>query len=484
MAKLGDFAQEYLGSGYDLCGEYADGVSIKRKIFDLECIPEKDIRFLPNRSADFFSTSGQTVNEYQNELTAQAGVSGSYGLFSGSVKSSFSSSDLSIEESSYVSIQLCMRFETWKLQLNNPKKYVYPDVLDDFKTKDGKWLIKEYGGGVVIGMDVGGRWIDNLAVSKLYQNSTREVTIAMQAAYGFFVSGEGSTKVSETVKREAAIASRKVNVIGGNPQHAPGNLDEWQQSVETNLAFMNFTKDGLLMIWEIFPEYEEKLKKGFEEYVKENQLLIEKKSIIEGKFIEGKQYANDRGSGAKKNLALFRATPTDNVKYVGVNGNDNTVLVLKEVATGYGALREPIEWQPVWNDRGSKKGKQYNVWIPVGPPDFVALGVYCRFNVRNNDAPSKEEANGIVVVHKSLVEDTYFEDEDVWNDIGSHANFDVRIGRLPHKALWPVFTNDPEAQILPSKYTLKKNLMNSLNPANNQTNNPRNRRLRSFLCCV
>ena len=453
--KISNVAMEYLGSGYNVCGEYANGVSVKKKLFDLDKVPSKDIRKLSNRSADFFSVVGQSVEEYQKSLAVKAGISGSYKLFSGSVEASFNSTNLSITESSYVSIQLCMRYETWKLQ-TTAAEYMYPDVLDDFKTKDGKWLIQHYGGGVVMGMDVGGRWVDNLAVSKLYKNSTTQVTVAMEAAYGDVVSGKGSTEISKTVKSENSIASRRVKVIGGDPAFAPGKLEDWQTSVEKNPAFMDFTSDGLVMIWELFPQYKDKLKQGFDEFVKEHQLNIQKKKIIEGLYIEGQKYASDAGSGAKKDLSLYKPTTTSSYKYLGVNGNQNSILVIKEASDRYGALRDPIDWQPVWNDRGSMKFKDYNCWMPVGPPEFVALGVFCRFGVSNQDPPSADEAKGMVVIHNSLVERCELETADVWSDPGTWASYDLTLGRLPDKTLWPSRTTDPEAGDLPSMYKLKK----------------------------
>ena len=132
-----DIAMHYIGSGYDLCGKYADGVSIKRKIFDLDKVPERSLRELSNREAQYFSVSGESVEEYQSNLAVQAKVSGRYKLFSASVESSFTSTDLSIKETSYVSINLCMRYETWKLQVTS-KEYMYPEVVEKFNTKDGK----------------------------------------------------------------------------------------------------------------------------------------------------------------------------------------------------------------------------------------------------------------------------------------------------------------------------------------------------------
>ena len=108
------------------------------------------------------------------------------------------------------------------------------------------------------------------------------------------------------MKKHESIASRRVSVIGGDPQYAPGNMEEWQKSVRENIGLMDFTPDGFVLIWKLFPEHEEKLKRGFDAYVKAHQLTIIPKNIIETKYIEGLQFASDHGSGAKQNLALFK----------------------------------------------------------------------------------------------------------------------------------------------------------------------------------
>ena len=455
---MNHIAAEYLGSGYDVCGEYADGVSIKKRLFDLSKVPEKDIRQIPNTSSDYFSVQGESYEEYQSSLTGKVGLSTNYGLFSASVESSFSKTELTISESGYVSIKLFMRYETWKLQ-SRSQDYMYPEVIEDFKNKDGKWLIEQYGAAVVMGMDIGGQWSDNYSVSKLYENATSDVSVSMEAAYGSFISGNGSADIDKAIKKEESIASRRVNVVGGDPKYAPGYLDEWQASVEANPAFMNFVTDGLVWIWEFFPEYKEKLEKGLDEYIKENELNIEKKYLIQSEVVEGYRYASDSGSGADKDLDLYKPATSDAYKYVGVNGNSNSTLIVKELSENYGAIRKPDGWLQVWNDRGSGNTRDYSCWIPIAPPDYVALGVFCRFKVKDQDPPSNKEAEGLVVVHKSLVKETDFTKKKVWKDEGSGADYDLTLGRLPHKALWPSHTTDPKAGILPTMYTLRDKYM-------------------------
>ena len=453
--ELTDIGKAFLGSGYDVCGEYADGVSIKKRLFDLSKVPEKDIRHIPNTSADYFSVHGTSYKEFQQSLAEKAGLSGSYELFSASVTSSFSSTDLTIAESGFVSVKLFMRYETLKMQAKS-KEYMYPEVLDDFKKLDGKSLIEQYGAAVVTGLDIGGQWSDNFTVSKLFENATSDVAASMEAAYSSFVHGSASSNIATAIKNKSSIASRRVNVVGGDPRYAPAQLEDWQASVKASPAFMNFTSDGLVWIWEFFPEYKEKLQEGLKAYIKDHEINITQKSLIKCEVVDGYQYATDADSGAHGSIALYKPATSGSTKYIGVNGNSNSTLIVKELSANYGALREVNQWHPVWNDRGSGNHHDYNCWLPVAPSgDYVALGVFCRFRVGNQGPPSDAEAEGFVVVHKSLVKETDFETTKVWSDAGSGADHSLTLGRLPHHVLWPYSTTDPHAGVLPTKYTFK-----------------------------
>ncbi len=460
-------AQEYLGSGYDVFGEYADAVSVKKRIFDLGLVSDKINREFPNIHATYLSVKGESYQEYQSSLAAKAGLEGTYSLFSGSVKShslfsgsvksSYSNNDLSIQESSFVSIKLFMRYSTYKLQVRS-QAYIYPEVIEDFnKIEDGKWLIEHYGAAVLMGIDLGGQWSDNLTVSKLFQKSTSDVAGSMEAAYGTFVSGDGSAEITKTVTNEESIASRRVNVVGGDPKYAPDKLDDWQASVKESPAFMNFTPDGLVWIWDLFPEHKVKLKEGYDAVAKDNALNIKRNYLIKCKTVEGYKYTSDAGSGAKNNLELYKPVTSDSEKYVGVNGNSNKSVLVQEISRSCGAIREPTGWRKIWSDAGTGRSYDYNIWMPTAPPDYVAMGVYCRFRVDNQNAPSESEAKGLVVVHKSLVNKSSL--SKVWTDGGIRAKYSVGIGRLPHEALWPSRTNDPSAGILPSMYTFKDEYM-------------------------
>ena len=119
--------------------------------------------------------------------------------------------------------------------------------------------------------------------------STDDVKDSVETAYGSFK----SVDVSKATEVKDSITSCRVNAIGGDPAFAPDKLEDWQKSVADNLAFMNFTSDGLVAIWDLFPDQEEKLKKAFDEYVAEKRLVITQRSVVEAMYIKGQKYADD-----------------------------------------------------------------------------------------------------------------------------------------------------------------------------------------------
>ena len=478
-----EIAKQFLGSGYDVCGHYADAGSVKKKIFDLESTPEDCKRDMPNQRAYVYSFECKSANEYQQKLSAKAGVEGTYLLFSGSVESSFDMLHLSTKESSFVITELYQCYKTCKLQTRE-HKYIYPDVLEDFNIQEGKWLIEQYGGCVLMGMDVGGRWTDSLTVSKLFANSTLEISIKMKKAYSKIMSGSSDANVSLIAKDEKSVVTRKVRVIGGDPSKAPDKLEEWKLSVKENLNLMNFTDDGLVPVWKIFPQHEEKLKKGFEEYVIEHQLELEEKSILETTIVDGYKLNSFDRHG---NLELYEPPRSSESmwKYVGHNGNSSKILMLKEKVEGYGAICQPLGWHLVWNNRhrvidtppgprvvvfdrvtdalikaGMNAKFVFEVgytscWIPIAPPDYVALGAFCRIGRwMGKYPPTQKEAEGVVVVHRSFVTKCNV-GRTIYNT-GKSPGYNLTLGELPHRTLWPLETDDPYAgHQLPTPYTLK-----------------------------
>ena len=74
-----------------------------------------------------------------------------------------------------------------------------------------------------------------------------------------------------------------------------GDLEKWQESVERNPALMDFTTDGFVEIWKVFPKHEKKLKEAFKAYTEAHALKETTKHTIEAKYIQAWKYSSARG---------------------------------------------------------------------------------------------------------------------------------------------------------------------------------------------
>merc|ERR1719171_307375 len=86
-------------------------------------------------------------------------------------------------------------------------------------------------------------------------------------------------------------------------------------------------------------------------------------------------------------------------------------------------VKEATGWRRIWNDAGSGKAKDYDIFVPTcGDSDYVALGVACSFQVKHHQEPSARMA----LVHKSMCVATSVGNQ-VWSDAGSRARDDVTL---------------------------------------------------------
>lgn len=90
----GDKLYDLLGYGYDVTGLYFTSASAKSKIIDIVALRKDyeervDIGAVPSNYARM--TSGTTAQDYTRNVTSKVKLGGALSLFSGSLSSSFSS---------------------------------------------------------------------------------------------------------------------------------------------------------------------------------------------------------------------------------------------------------------------------------------------------------------------------------------------------------------------------------------------------------
>ena len=149
---------------------------------------------------------------------------------------------------------------------------------------------------------------------------------------------------------------------------------------------------------------------------------------------------NDRKSGGNMNGAYYRPIIPEEmegfhslgdlgyVDWIDVN-KTAVIAVAKDVKDPSGtALRAPIKFEKIWDDRGSEARMNGSMWRPIPPDSYVALGVIC------NNSWSPPSVDVVRCVRADLVVPAYPGDL-IWRDTKTGAKTDFSSWR----------TNPPDA---------------------------------------
>ncbi len=149
---------------------------------------------------------------------------------------------------------------------------------------------------------------------------------------------------------------------------------------------------------------------------------------------------NDKGSGADRDGAFYQPQAPEGWYILGDYGQGNynspagTVLLIRVVDNDdpeHPALKAPLSWAKVWDDKGSGAKEDGSFWAPVPPFGYVACGhvvakghasppTIPQFRCLRYDLSTSVEL-GNAAQGSGLI----------WNDQGSGADADVAIYRVP-----------------------------------------------------
>ena len=79
---------EFIGSGYDVFGKYADTQYLKKHIFDTQ-FSEQYTRTIPDVRIDHYTIEGSSRRQYQQNLAIRVAASADFPLFPASVEAGF-----------------------------------------------------------------------------------------------------------------------------------------------------------------------------------------------------------------------------------------------------------------------------------------------------------------------------------------------------------------------------------------------------------
>lgn len=154
---------------------------------------------------------------------------------------------------------------------------------------------------------------------------------------------------------------------------------------------------------------------------------------LEYKRVVGRLMGSDFGSGAHADLSYYEPVQEGNDGWLMLGHGIDSQMVLVKAGP---LVRRVQRWKRCWSDAGSRKPKDYSIYIPeCADPDFVACGVVFVFGSHRFATPRPGMPVGLV--HVSMVEPAP-PSQDFWSDAGTGATFSVALRAVPRiGTAWP-----------------------------------------------
>ncbi len=277
---VGDEAYQAIGCGYDIFGNYADPSEIKGRIIEAYNLPDEWTKKTQLNHTVFSTESGETVHEYQQHLTENANISGSYNAFTGAVKTNFSSDYYHYSNNSFATVMAKIN----KYQIVIEPSYARADLLRpyisnqaskdlDDQNIDPEHIFMMYGTHVMTGAVMGARLDFSVSMSKSHISEKNSLEVYVEAEFSSKIANiKTDSKFTDEAEQKIyeENRTRTINVIGGKSELSlnitqKGDYDQWVDSIEGSEVFCDYTQYGLIPIWEFCDSSEEGRRKELEE---------------------------------------------------------------------------------------------------------------------------------------------------------------------------------------------------------------------------
>jgi hypothetical protein len=250
-------AVRYLGRGVDmltydpLSGSPPD----QEQVVDLAGCPPEVIDEAPRLVRDTLVRRGYA--EFTKQLALQAGLRASYGLFSASVDSQFSSTARSSAAAYFARVQATCNSRILSIGENTRAlaAHLTPRFRDALKHDTAEEILASFGTHVAVKVEYGGRCSYLVSSTALSELTEQQFTARANAKYGA-VSGQASVELTSSEKIEKSEENTTLQVYGGDVAKLLSTdvpdakaIAAWEHTVERAPGFLGFTEDGLVPIW-------------------------------------------------------------------------------------------------------------------------------------------------------------------------------------------------------------------------------------------
>ncbi|APJ04452.1 MAC/perforin domain-containing protein [Silvanigrella aquatica] len=354
---------EILGCGYDVRENYADPRCVKERLFDFgeynSTINKNGKIFnIPNLIKNDLVVSdinnskleiiyGDKTEEYLKSISNKLDIKGKYNFFTASLSNNFSTKTFGLDFFEYVTVK--SSHTLYKLILPESDK-LSSFISKDFKSKLENYsesaldIMKKYGAYYLKEIIVGGRIDYNSQTNKMTFKSNSSIENVAKMSYNNLIgkiSVEDTSKYNEDIKSFNNSSRISFNSYGGKPgvwnsdTTKPSEYNEWFNSVSEYAVLSDFTTDSLIPIWNLLdksnPNYlkrKEEFENALQDYMKEIQIPKGTDTLLKVKMTNNfRLFGTDKGSGAKKDLFVYKPVVDKNEYWVGQFGINNNSFI-------------------------------------------------------------------------------------------------------------------------------------------------------------
>jgi hypothetical protein len=293
-----DGVNDLLGYGYDITGEYGNSSASRFAVINIAALQ----RALPSRVEWDFAkrqagklTSGENATSYLDKLTLTMDGTFGFKAFSGTIKSSFSSTDVFSAKYVYSSFDLLMQQKRGKMS-GGPsllKQYLHPSFLWDIEFESPEFIVSAYGTHVLTDITLGAKL--NIMYRSETNNTQRErasqIGLDVNVPKVFNLSVGLSYTYTQKETEDNFSQALHYKTIGGNPSRSligdipvgnnPPTVDitSWQQSCTfDNAEMIDFNNQALIPLYEFIddPVKKQAVKNYISDYIKFYQPILER----------------------------------------------------------------------------------------------------------------------------------------------------------------------------------------------------------------
>jgi hypothetical protein len=249
--------QEYVGRGVDLFDVDLWSPPTRERVIG----PSAEIAGSVIGGTGLTKIYSDNYLDIKRKIAAEAGLSGSYEGFSGSIDTKYNYSDQTIQKLHFMKISFLVTGN--RLSIRDGREGLKRNLTSTFaaaiRDASPDALFNAYGTHIATAIRTGGKAEYFCRSSETTRMTSHEFEAAATAKYsslGGSVEGKASTTVSSATEQKDVIGNESISTLGGETKHAAeiSSTDgwaEWAASCDQQPAFLGFDEHGLVPIWEL-----------------------------------------------------------------------------------------------------------------------------------------------------------------------------------------------------------------------------------------